>query len=1454
MTRPDIVLDLETTGLIGGFRQHRTDVGISEWATLPAGRYVKSGYTNILAENLRKSSSAEDYWRRATSGPVAWQPGFARPGDVLAGVHERHVAAAVKASTAGTRLASEQQIVKNIEAALESGTVGGWNIGFDMSILRQAAERTGSKSFLKTMNRAHAEGRIVEMAEPAQRFLFGLASSGKWSLGHVRREARGKIAFGEYTPGQIRTLPIEKLYQEHAGFKELFKRFPGISYEEYKTKIGGSWPIFETQEFGYGQLRPEMRYVRGWRQHVLAEAISPGFMRNPTSTMLGQAVAKRVGEQAVTAHSAKYDVGLSSLLHEIFSSKDPWAALRGYGVRSQEQFMTQYRSAFERDLRDQLATYLPERARQAPDLAYLRKVLGGAEELERKASEIARVSAKQGKHFAGIPQTFRGALLDVQQAAKKHPKIALGAALVGSLLLADAFVPEDNRLEGIRQQESNYTQIDGITFGGIGAPATYSLTDFGSGRSQDNASSQIRAWRTSRYFKNRAFRQFSAGDVALAQQKWGSAVSQRGKRYLDRADYVVRKAGEYSVPGVRPDAYVGSLDLRAYHVKADDADTVNLYRRGIFHMFDKPISVRLAGIDAPETHPSWPFGMQPSGIESGEYLQTLIDHQNSMRLLIDPSRTTYGRHVGVLMGDIDPNINLKLVRAGAAAQLPGDNRSIVNFKTYQRAENMAAAAGLGMWSSKGWQAKRMMDDVVGDRVTNTSLMQMERIVQTAGMAEYSDLVQSLHRAKPDKDWTNADIDAMTQVMASRKKERMWDVNAQIKNFGWARGIRDGDSAWNTVDPGISPSDLTGANVSAFGSGWSVEGAEKVLRMTAPLRRRFIPQMEPIMRASGRKLTGMDYARHTRERMLAAEVLRHRISASGPAPFVQGRLAIDPHLLGATQASAAGTARTLTGPTLTEGPRQKFLGALYSTGLAYKSPYRGANEYQSLKGWGFGSGWQETAWKSFRAGTLSPKYALAGYWDMYQSLRGLGLSRVDATAILKRYKAVDALGKYGPARNRVMTARERAKETIGALYYGRPLEVKGRARNFIAKRLTAITGKTDALQLARSSPADFYKSIGQTLRTKAAQELNLRRAIWRRTVSSEKTMLGKLGGMLDFVSDIGSPLRAFTPKQWQVGLETMKRTGAKIETGVQAWARRKVVSSYEHLFGKAKKSVYVPKARAWARGQMGKVPGLLRLGRGARKLLSKAGPLELALGIPFVLSESQEYRNRTMGIGVESSALLAEISIGYAVGGALTAAGAYAGSVAGAAVGAALGVGVGAGVGATVGYGVGWVMGAAATLALTLISGEAIRGAGQLVAPKRNADPYGQTQGDVFGPQIPGLSMFGGTDQYLTAGHGISFKPEASGFGGGLKPAREARILAETLSKTAPKVAGAGIRESVPVIRRRPSQFTPTSGLVTKVLWGNRHRISRGGTKWPVQWCKRHKPRVHPNESRMIRAA
>ena len=179
-----------------------------------------------------------------------------------------------------------------------------------------------------------------------------------------------------------------------------------------------------------------------------------------------------------------------------------------------------------------------------------------------------------------------------------------------------------------------------------------------------------------------------------------------------------------------------SLNLSDWKVTAEDADTLVLKKRGWRSWvpgFGQEFSIRMAGIDAPETrHGQKSYhAPQPHAGASTEMLRSILRGNDELELVYDPDQSTYGRSVGVLFAG-GKNVNLEMVKRGGAAHLPYGSASqdIINRNIFKQAENQASASSKGIWTEPWMQAYKGISDAAGgQRTTFNTYTQRHRIVQ-----------------------------------------------------------------------------------------------------------------------------------------------------------------------------------------------------------------------------------------------------------------------------------------------------------------------------------------------------------------------------------------------------------------------------------------------------------------------------------------------------------------------------------------------------------------------------------------------------------------------------------------------------------------------------------------------------------------------------------------------------
>lgn len=186
---------------------------------------------------------------------------------------------------------------------------------------------------------------------------------------------------------------------------------------------------------------------------------------------------------------------------------------------------------------------------------------------------------------------------------------------------------------------------------------------------------------------------------------------------------------------------IREINLKNYNIEVDDADTLILHHK--FLKTNKSISIRMAGIDAPETthdDPNDPLRgfrikqNQPLGRDATDALKSLMAQSKNIRLLVDPTQKTYGRYLGVLM-DSNKNINLELVRKGYVSSLEfgTQQKNMVDMTRFYKEGELAEKQERGLWSNQFFKNWRMFSAGQQSDLTFNSLTNAIRLAENKAM-------------------------------------------------------------------------------------------------------------------------------------------------------------------------------------------------------------------------------------------------------------------------------------------------------------------------------------------------------------------------------------------------------------------------------------------------------------------------------------------------------------------------------------------------------------------------------------------------------------------------------------------------------------------------------------------------------------------------------------------------
>ena len=163
--------------------------------------------------------------------------------------------------------------------------------------------------------------------------------------------------------------------------------------------------------------------------------------------------------------------------------------------------------------------------------------------------------------------------------------------------------------------------------------------------------------------------------------------------------------------------YASMVNLDNYNVTVDDADTVILEDKT--GKEKRKIEIRLSGMDSPEVggHENDPIDFlrfkqeQLYGKEATDILKKIFSEQSNISLAINKTEMSYGRYVGVLIGDNNKNLNLEVIKKGGATILPWGNTDLIKTKDLKAAEREAQSTAEGLLNLPRYQAVQLFNQM-----------------------------------------------------------------------------------------------------------------------------------------------------------------------------------------------------------------------------------------------------------------------------------------------------------------------------------------------------------------------------------------------------------------------------------------------------------------------------------------------------------------------------------------------------------------------------------------------------------------------------------------------------------------------------------------------------------------------------------------------------------------------
>ena len=299
--------------------------------------------------------------------------------------------------------------------------------------------------------------------------------------------------------------------------------------------------------------------------------------------------------------------------------------------------------------------------------------------------------------------------------------------------------------------DDSYNTIEGLPHAGASGSMRSFFTDFGSGyRGLPNSLMGQRIDPSLLWYRENIWNVGSARKEAELQIEANEQAHQGTLGEFAPSDFD-QNIG--TVIGLnRRNAALRSIRLNQFAINVEDADTIVLRRKGAWGWAKSAlgigdIQIRLAGIDAPEVvHAGGGDPLediriwqnQPGGEAAAEFLTKLTANQDNMSLIVDPTRKTYGRYLGVLAGESGQNINLQLLEAGAVSALPfGPTEwDILNRRSAAGAEAGARESGIGLWQYARYQAIHEANQAIGRDITYNLLTRMDKMSRNLSLGAY----------------------------------------------------------------------------------------------------------------------------------------------------------------------------------------------------------------------------------------------------------------------------------------------------------------------------------------------------------------------------------------------------------------------------------------------------------------------------------------------------------------------------------------------------------------------------------------------------------------------------------------------------------------------------------------------------------------------------------------------
>lgn len=378
---------------------------------------------------------------------------------------------------------------------------------------------------------------------------------------------------------------------------------------------------------------------------------------------------------------------------------------------------------------------------------------------------------------------------------------------------------------GFSGRDDPYNIIPGFQESGLAPQERHALTEFGSGwqGSRDLPSSLMGVPIDPRVL---AFRRDVIEDKAELAALEEDIKEKQEAAQAQLGDFTPSELGPISGPvaGLVRNKNLREVNLSDYKLTVEDADTIFLSRKGLAGLFSKDIAVRLSGVDAPEVagHADDPmedvriWQEQAGGRWATEQYKKLVEEQDNLRLIIDANNKTYGRRLGVVVGDEGKNLALESVRRGLVTALPFGKSSedVVSRRAVAQAEAEAKQNEAGIWQFARYKAIAEATKQVGQPITYNILTELTKVGRNLNLGAYGSFLESFGTQQRE-------LTSQEAYTASRLGRALKKTHGKAR---FSQRFSGKDDAHNTIeglrhDGGLSEGirkDLT-----QFGSGFDI---------------------------------------------------------------------------------------------------------------------------------------------------------------------------------------------------------------------------------------------------------------------------------------------------------------------------------------------------------------------------------------------------------------------------------------------------------------------------------------------------------------------------------------------------------------------------------------------------------------------------------------------------------